>query len=293
MKSITLVALLFLCACGATQSYGDLRVWNEFVAAHKKGQVTADKVRPYPEMAPFKETLIGFLSIMREKAVWQEWEATPECYKVGSHLHYLIPLGFDGEKGTYCFTFLAEGEDWYFRHLEGITIRLDKIAKLPTSEFPDLAEEKKTWLRQEVYWSEQVRLFNFLVEEKGKNFAFSWFADGKGYLLAAKAQVPFLAPEKAFILFLCWEQSRLNGSSIKLEKLDDQEAIVRMKAIYFQLYEITAHLREQIPFTDYRKIFETKWQDRANKAGWDLNISYEDGECVFYLIRQNKVSANN
>ncbi len=296
MKSVTLVlpvtTLLLLCGCGATQSHDNFRVWREFVEVLKKGQVTADKVRPYPEMAPLKETLMGFLSIMREKAVWQEWEATPECYRVGRHLHYVIPLSFDGEKATYCFTFLVEGENWYFRHLETITIRLDKIATLPTSEFPDIAEQQKAWLRQEGYWSEQVRLFNFLVKEKEKDFAFNWFADGKGYFLAAKAQVPFLPPEKAFVLYMCWEQAKLSGNSITLKKLDDQEAIVRMKPICFQLYESAGHLKKQISFADYRKIFETMWQDRANKAGWDLNISYEGGECTFRLVRQNKMSAN-
>ena len=296
MKSITFILpvtiLFLLCACGAAQSYDDLRVWREFVEALKKGQVTADKVRPYPEMAPLKETLMGFLSTMREKAVWQELEVTPECYKVGNHLHCLVPLSFDGEKVTYCFTFLVEPENWYFRHLEGITMRLDKIATLPTSEFPDIPEQNKVWLRQEGYWSEQVRLFNFLVKEKGKDFAFSWFADGRGYLLAAKAQVPFLPPEKAFVLYLCWEQAKLNASSITLEKLDDRQAIVRMKPVYFQLYEKTGHLKEQISFADYRKIFETMWQDRANKAGWDLNMSYEDGQYTFRLIRQNKAPAN-
>ena len=296
MKSITFVlpvtTLFLLCACGAAQSHNDLRVWREFVETLEKGQMTADKVRPYPEMTPYKERIMGFLSTMREKAIWQEWQATPECYRVGSHLHYVIPLSFDGEKATYCFTFLVEGENWYFRHLETITIRLDKIATLPTSEFPDIAEQQKAWLRQERYWTEQVRLFNFLVKEKEKDFAFNWFADGKGYFLAAKAQVPFLPPEKAFVLYLCWEQAKLNGSSITLEKLDGQQAIVRMKPIYFQLYEEAGHLKEQISFADYRKIFETMWQDRANKAGWDLSISYGDGQCTFRLIRQNKAPAN-
>jgi hypothetical protein len=297
MKSIRFVLpvtilLLLLCRCGAAQSHDDLRVWREFIEALKKGHLTADRVRPYPEMAPYKERIMGFLSTMRDKAVWQEWEATPECYRVGSHLHCLIPLSFDGEKATYCFTFLVEPENWYFRHLETITIRLDKIATLPTSEFPDIAEQKKTWLRQEGYWTEQVRLFNFLVKEKEKDFAFNWFADGKGYFLAAKAQVPFLPPEKAFVLYMCWEQAKLSGNSITLKKLDDQEAIVQMKPICFQLYESAGHLKKQISFADYQKIFETMWQDRASKAGWDLNISYEDSQCTFRLARQNKAPAN-
>lgn len=284
--------LLLLYGGSAAQNPDNLRVWREFVEALKKGQVTAEKVRPYPEMASLRETLIGFLNTMRDKAVWQEWQAAPECYRVGNHLHCLVPLSFDGEKVTYCFTFLLEGRNWYFRHLEAITIRLDKIAKLPTSEFPDIAEQNKVWLRQERYWTEQVRLFNFLAKEKGKDFAFNWFADGCGYLLAAKAHVPFLSPERAFVLYLCWEQAKLNGSGITLEKLDDKQVIVRMKPVYFQLYGKTGHLKEQISYADYRKIFETMWQDRANKAGWDLNISYGDGECMFRLIRQGKVFAD-
>jgi hypothetical protein len=284
--------LLLLCGCGAAQSRDDLRVWREFVEALKKGQVTADRVRPYPEMTSFKERVMEFLSTMREKAIWQEWQATPECYRVGSHLHCLIPLSFDGEKATYCFTFLVEGENWYFRHLEAITIRLDKIASLPTSEFPDIPESSKIWLRQESHWTEQIRLFNFLVKEKGKNFAFSWFADGDGYFLAAKAQVPFLPPEKAFVMYMCWEQAKLSGNSVTLKKLDGRQAIVQMKPIYFQLYESSGHLKKQISFADYRKIFETTWQDRASKAGWDLNISYEDDWCTFRLVRQNKAPAN-
>jgi len=296
MKPITFVlaitTALLLCVSAATQSQDDIRVWRQFVEVLKKGQVTVDMVRPYPEMAPLKEKLMEFLSIMRDKAVWQEWQATPECYRVDNHLHYLIPLTFDGEKNTYCFTFLTEGQNWYFRHLEAITIRLDKITGLPTSQFPDLPEQEKAWLRQEGYWSEQVRLFNYLAKEKGKNFAFTWFADGQGYLLAAKAQVPFLPPEKAFVLYLCWEQAKLCGSSVTLQKLDDKEAYVRIKPIYFQLYEKTGHLKQQISFENYRKIFETKWQDRANKAGWDLNIIYGDGECTFHLIRHNGASDN-
>ena len=32
--------------------------------------------------------------------------------------------------------------------------------------------------------------------------------------------------------------------------------------------------RQQIPFEDYTKIFETIWQDRARAAGWTLEIEY-------------------
>ena len=66
-----------------------------------------------------------------------------------------------------------------------------------------------------------------------------------------------------------------------LEKFDNNEAVVRIKPMYLQLYERTGHLQKQISFEDYRQIFETIWHDRASKAGWNLKITYKDDECLF------------
>jgi hypothetical protein len=222
-----------------------------------------------------------FLKILKEKVSWEELESSPEIYRVGSQLHFLIPLTFEGQKVTYCFTFLIKDDKWYFQHLESIFIRLDKVSSLPTSKFPDLPEQQKAWMREEIYWSKQVQLFVFLSQEKGKDFAFNWFRDGPGYFLGAKTWVPFVPPPKAFILYLCWEQANLRGNKVTLEKLNDDEAIVIIKSIYFELYKNSAHLKQQISFEDYRKLFETIWCDRANSAGWHLQITYKKGECFF------------
>jgi hypothetical protein len=156
---------------------------------------------------------------------------------------------------------------------------LDKIGKLPADAagFPDLPEDRKYWMRQEIYWSEQVRLFNFLSREKGKDFAFRWVAEGigngVGYLLGASAWVPFYPPSRSFILYLCWEQAKLLGDKVTLEKLDDNEAVVRFEDLtYFALYMRATHLKQQISLEDYIKIFETIWQERARAAGWKLAI---------------------
>ncbi|MCI0691655.1 hypothetical protein L0337_06555 [candidate division KSB1 bacterium] len=155
---------------------------------------------------------------MREKASWEEWEASPEIYRVNNQVHFLISLSFDNQKGMFCFSFLSEGKNWYFQHLETITIRLDEISSLPTSKFPDLPEEQKAWMREEIRVSHQVRLFNLLAKEQGREFAFNWFKDGAGYSLAARTWVPFFPTAKAFILYLCWEQSNLLGNKVTLEK---------------------------------------------------------------------------
>ncbi len=287
MKKLSLtIILIFLPAIflsNVQQSKNDLKIWKEFVEILKKGDFPQEKIRPYYET--LKEPLLGFLKQMREKASWDEWEATPEIYRVENRVHFLIPLSFDGQKATYCFSFLVDGNNWYFQHLEAIIIRLDQISSLPTSKFPDLPEDQKMWFREENRVSRQVELFNFLAKEKGKEFAFHWFKDGAGYALAAKALVPFFPAPKAFILYLCWEQSNLRGNHVTLETLNDSLAVVRMEAIYFHLYSATAHLQPKISFRDYRKIFETIWLDRAKNGGWELQLKYE-GKAVIFTFKK-------
>ncbi len=274
-----IMTLLNLAVADATHAQGDLEIWREFVGTLKQGELPKEKIRPYHES--LSEPLLGFLRQMREKAAWEEWEANPEIFRVNQQAHFLISLSFDNQRGSYCFSFIIEGKAWYFQHLEFITIRLDQISSLPASAFPDLPEEKKMWIREEFRVSHLVRLFNLLAQEKGREFAFNWLKDGAGYALAARAWVPFFPSAKAFILYLCWEQSNLLGNKVTLEKLNDDQATVSMRPLYFDLYKATAHLKQQISFEEYRHLFETIWHDRAMSAGWELTIAYEGEEVVF------------
>jgi hypothetical protein len=266
----------------SVQDQQNIRVWRQFVSALKEGRMTEDKIRPYEELRELApaSALAKYLAIMKEKATWKEWDAAPEIHQLDDTVHYLIPLTFDGRKNTFCFTFLLQGDQWYFRHMESITIRLDKIGTLPASKFPDVTEDQKVWIREERRMQAQTDLFNLLAKEKGKDYAFTWFRDGAGYFLEAKTWVPFVPPKRAFILYLCWEQSNLQGNSVTLEKLDDKEALVKLDPVYLKLYGQTS-IQQKIGFDDYRKMFETQWQDRALNAGWNLNIEYGNTQCTF------------
>jgi len=43
----------------------------------------------------------------------------------------------------------------------------------------------------------------------------------------------------------------------------------------------------QITFQDYRKIFETVWEYRAQSAGWDLQVDIRGVQCIFRFKREN------
>ena len=265
-----------------------MAVWRQFVADLRSGKVAASDLRPYYEN--FRTPMAGFLATFRQQVPPAQWQAIPEAYRVGNRLHFLIPLTLNDGTATYCFSFVQEDGKWYFQHLESIFIRLDRTGTPPVSVFPDVSEEHKAYMREEMHVGEQVSIFNLLAKEKGRTPALHWFRDGAGYFLAARAWVPFVAPARAFILYACWEQANLRGNHVTLEALTDTHARIVMHLNYFTLYSRSAHLSQQIAFDDYRGIFETIWQDRAQQAGWQLNLACKSEECVFEFQKLMKLS---
>lgn len=256
----------------------DLAIWKEFVQLLKTDALTVDRIDPGDPRT--QESRLAGLKEFAKEAVWSEWEVAPKIIRSGNLVSFIITLAQSWKSPwTYVFCFVIDNGRWSYRFTEGIFIPLDKVGKLPADAagFPDLPEERKHWMRQEIYWSEQIRLFNFLAREKGRDFAFRWIAEGigngVGYLLGASTWVPFYPPSRSFILYLCWEQAKLLGDKVTLEKLDEHDAVVRFDDLtYFALYMRASHLKEQISLEDYIKIFETIWQARARAAGWNLNI---------------------
>jgi len=281
---VSAIFLLLCLFCPTTHAQEDNDIWRQFVARLKSGQFSPDQIRPYDPIP--KSTIFGLLSILRQGATWSEWETSPESHRVGNEVHYLIPLTYDGVRKTFCFTFLIEAGRWYFEHLESITVRLDKIGALPALTFPDISEAQKSWMGEEILVTEQVRLFNLLAKDKGREFAFDWFKDGAGYFLAARAWVPFMPAPRAFVLYLCWEQANLRSNGVRLGKLDDHEAVLTLEPNCLKSYAQTGRPRTQIPAEDYRRLFETIWQDRAENGGWKLQITYKGTTCVFHLTRK-------
>lgn len=271
---------------GATRICDPETVWREFIEMMTSIEETSDdqlaeKVRPLPPVS--KEMICALLRRLKASAPPpQEWK-TRAFRQRGNRLVFAATLAPDGELFT--FTFEVYGDRWFFSHLETIQIPLWSVPPLPASSFPDLPEPKKAWMREEIQTTENARLFTFLKREKGREFALSWFRDGEGYFVAARAWLPLLSEQEAFILYLCWEQSVLRGNHVTLEHLDETRAKVCLQPIYLKLYDTTSHLREMISREDYLAIFETVWKDRARVAGWGLEMSYDGTSCVMEFTR--------
>ncbi|HMA53786.1 MAG TPA: hypothetical protein VKT17_04965 [Acidobacteriota bacterium] len=294
-RAALLLLSVGLAASGLLAQPGDLddrAVWKEFVSALKAGTLTVDRIRPL--YGTDKELALKWLEELmkatRDSGALSDWDA-PEIIPVGNLVHFVVKLRIGPDATTErSLTFIKEGGRWYFGHMENIMIRLDKIPPPPTSEFPALPEETMTWQRNEILWSDLVWIYLRTAEKAGKDFALSLFKTGVGYFVAAKSWVPFVPPARAFILYLCWAESRLYGNLVTLEKLTDEEAVVEMQTHFFFLYKRSSHMRQWLPFAEYRTLFETIWQDRAASAGWKLDIEYKDPECLRVVFRFRKMS---
>ncbi len=281
---LVLLSILLVQAAAPERPRTKEAVWNEFAVDLRAGRITAERLRPYyPQL---REPILGFLDHFRRTSRAEDWSAPAELHRVGDQLHGIITLTeSDGKKRPYCFTLLVENSQWYFQHVESIFIRLDRTGPLPASQFPDVSESQKAWMRDERRTSEQVRMFNYLAKEKGRDTALQFVRDGAGYALEARTWVPFVTPQRAFVLFLCWEQANLMANPVTLESLEERSAVVRLKPRWFKLYKQTAHLRQMISEADFRELFETAWRDRARAAGWTLAVEYGNGETVFRFTR--------
>ena len=285
-------ALMFALAPAHAAVPDDQAIWKEFSALVRKGDFPRDRLKP---LIPGGEAdLLRFLSVF-QPAPPSMWERETEIVRGGSTINFIIPFG--DESRPFNFIIVEEGGRWFFHHLEQVMLRLDKTPPPPTSDFPDTSEERKAWARDEIYWSQVVRLYKSLVPKLGKEAFLDLFRDGPGFFVGAKSWVPFVPPHRAFILYLCWYQARLHGMNTRgecviLESLDDRAAVVRLKDdVFFRLYQVASHIRPQISFVDYREIFEAIWTERAAAAGWALAIEYPSPDGLEVLFRFSRIGA--
>jgi len=277
-----IVISMLLCP-GAIQAEKPIAVWRAFVSKVKAGKLTEADVRPYRSLPPaplvrFARETVGKTPLHRMKR--------PEVFQVGDQLHFVVQLS-EKPPSSFCFTFVRQGGRWYYRHIENIFIRLDRVKRLPTSDFPRLPEARLNWMREEIRVTKMVWLFNQLKQEKGRRAALDLFRDGKGYFIGAKTWVPFLPPERAFVLYLCWMETYLRGGRVTLESLTPTSARVRLAPHYLELYRRTGHLKHQVARRDFVALFEAIWRDRAKHAGWKVEFAYpEESVCVMRFSRR-------
>jgi hypothetical protein len=247
-------------------------VWRAFLSSLEDGSFGTDKVQPYENS--LKKPMANLAWMLWRQIPRNIWPENPVAESVENRLVYRVDFEQLGTTPFY-FSFTVHGSNWFLSHVETIRIPLE-MPRCPISSFPDLPEDVKAFMREEIAATEVVRILNYIRNEHGWGSALDWIKDGRGYALAARAWVTRLPQHLAFVLYVCWEQQRLRGSQVTLIELTETSATLRMKPAFLDVYAKSAHLRQMIAYTDYTVAFRTIWSDRAENAGWALTITYEN-----------------
>jgi len=188
---------------------------------------------------------------------------------------------FNHDDDLYRLDFVGNAGDWKLLFIECITIPIEKIESLPFDNFLPLKEIDENWIREERRISTMIHWYNFTKNVFGIEKALEHFRIGAGEFLAARAWVPYFSDKKAFIVYISWYESRVNGEKVSIEKFSDDECIIKYnEPIWFRMYNVATHLKFQIPFEEYKNLYEFIWQDRAKCSGWKIEINYENNSTI-------------
>lgn len=175
---------------------------------------------------------------------------------------------------------------WGFHSTLPVSTRIDKIESIPTNEFPKLPIQELRWKRETFETEMRIDLFNTLKELKGSQYAIEWFADGDEFKELIIEMLPFLPCHKAFIFYKCWFHSQLLGETTNLLRFDDKCAEIELERCkHLAIYEQNSKIKKQIDKRTYLALYETTWEDRAGKCGWEIKITYSDLSTHFLLTR--------
>ena len=252
-------------------------IWNEFLEKLRCDSFSEDDFTG--DMKPF---LYSFLSgtaaqIRRDKFINASADIIDCEYKK------IAVLSCPDDK--YRFDFIIDNDKWQLCFIECVTLPLANVNNFPYSSFIALPE-KEAWINAEKSISKIVYFFCKLKDIFGVDEALLWFNDGACEFLCAKSWVPFYKDAKAFILYCGWIENRINGENVSVEVFTDSKCVIRfINHLWFKIYHITSHIKDQLKLDEYKKLFEHIWQDRATHSGWNIAFEYENNDTIliFYI----------
>ena len=249
------------------------QIWEEFKIKLQNDSFSSDD---------FNEELCdiytSFLSGENRKFRRDEFYNAAAQFREGEQKHIVFLACSDG---TYRLDFIENAGKWQLLFIEGITIPVEKIDYLPFNDFTPLKEYDENWIREERRISLMINWYNFIKNTSGIDEALEHFRYGSGEFLAAKSWVPFFSDKKAFIVYISWWDNRIYGENVSIEKFSDDECLIKyVEPIWFKMYNVAGHLKLQIPFDEYKQLYEYIWQDRVKCSGWNISFTYENNDII-------------
>jgi len=249
------------------------QIWSEL-----KIKLQNDSFTPEDFNEETRQFLISFLSGENRKFRRDELYNAKVQFREGEQKHIAF---LDCTDGLYRLDFVENAGKWQLLFIECITIPIEKIESLPFNNFPPLNDNDENWIREERRISLIIHWYNYIKNTSGIDEALKHFRYGAGEVLAAKAWIPYFSDKKSFIVYIAWWDNRICGEKVSIEKFSDDECIIKyIEPIWFKMYNVTGHLKFQIPFDEYKNLYEYIWQDRAKCSSWNIEFIYETNNII-------------
>lgn len=258
------------------------QVWTEFTRRLATGKFGEE------DCEPIRGTCFGLFITEDHHATWREQIAgtPPPAYEFGEDK--LIFFMDEGTPKEVRFDFIERDNRWLLYFIDAVTIPIKSIDQLPYDEFPPprSGESDRDFGLWEDYISFKLKVYQRVKEEKGREEALSWLADGFGKRVAASAWWPYFTPSRAFVVSSAWIESRHYGQDVAIEEFGDARCVLLFRDhIWFRMYEMATQFRGQLDRQEYTDIFEFVWMDRASHSGWSASFSYEGRETRVLFTR--------
>lgn len=204
-----------------------------------------------------------------------------EVYQTEAKISVLIHCLDD----DYRFDFVLREEKWKLAFVECITLPVADIGVLPYEDFLALPD-KEAWIRKEKDISKTVYIYNKFKESLGWEEAIKIFLDGYGECICARSWVPFYSDRLSYIAYAAWVENRINGEKVIVEVFNEEESCIRFcQHIWRRMYTVTGHLQDMIEYSEYMRLFEAIWMDRASASGWALRFEYLQEDTILHFRR--------
>ena len=250
-------------------------IWSEFTEKLRSDSLDEND---------FADDMKPFLSGDAAKSRCEKFMNSPARMIDGEYKKIVILSCPDDE---YRFDFLVNNGKWQLCFIEGITLPVSDINSFPYNSFSALPE-KEAWINAERNISKIVYFFCKLKDAFGFDEALPWFNDGAGEFLCAKSWVPFYEGARAFIMYCCWIENRINGENVSIDIFSDVKCVICFTDhLWFKVYHAAGHIKTQLPLEEYKCLFEHIWRDRAVNSGWNVDFEYDGNDTVLSFYRHN------
>jgi hypothetical protein len=191
-------------------------------------------------------------------------------------------------KNLFVFTLKKENDQWKFCHSECIRFPIYEIPNLPYEAIYQLPPEERTWTIAETEIAFESRVFYQLKQDHGEEFAQNFFLDGPGFRVSMDAWLPFIEGAAQLAIYCAILETNFYGSKCVITRASYNEAEIHFTPLAKLEVLNRAYFNPKFSFEEYKKLYGLIMESRASACGLEMEIAYNETNCIIKLKRIGK-----